>query len=65
VLKQSSAKQYKNVTLQSVLKTRENKLPSKASLKKSRVIVRNIGFQCTEVAYITMFLNAYRDNLII
>jgi hypothetical protein len=48
-LKISTTRKYKKETLQFVLKTRENKLPSAATLKKSRLIVRNLGFKSNEV----------------
>ncbi|XP_068722511.1 RNA-binding protein 28-like [Montipora capricornis] len=48
VVKKLSGRIFKGNTIEAVLLSREGKMPSQKSLKKSRIIVRNLSFKCKE-----------------
>ena len=47
-LKESNGMSWKSVTLSATLLSKESKAVSQKTLKKSRLIVRNLSFKCSE-----------------
>ena len=47
-IKKLAGRVFKGSTIEALLLSREGKMPSQKSLKKSKVIVRNLSFKCKE-----------------